>query len=220
MAKYVMSDVHGDYDRFIAMIKKIGLKEEDELYIIGDVIDRGDNPYKVIDYIVCNKNIHLLKGNHEKLFEDYYETGDASLWYYNGGRKTHDDFLKRGYYVYDSLYKYIKKLPYIKVVDNFILTHGGLNFEKNYKDMDLDEFIKAQKEDYCIWDRKFIKSDYKFKDFIVVCGHTPVQNFQDKNNFSIVKKDNFILIDCGCGTSLDNRKLGCLRLDDFEEFYV
>lgn len=39
MAVYVMSDVHGLKDRYDRMMEKI--HEEDTLYILGDVIDRG-----------------------------------------------------------------------------------------------------------------------------------------------------------------------------------
>lgn len=39
---YVMSDLHGMYDKFIAMLEKIDFSDSDELFIIGDIIDRGN----------------------------------------------------------------------------------------------------------------------------------------------------------------------------------
>ena len=85
MSKYVMSDLHGEYDKFLKMLKLIDFKDTDTLYILGDVFDRGNKPLEIIDYIVAHKNIVLLKGNHEKMFEEAFESGDYSLWYYNGG---------------------------------------------------------------------------------------------------------------------------------------
>jgi len=41
MAHYVMSDLHGEADRFHAMLKKIGFSEDDTLIILRDVVDRG-----------------------------------------------------------------------------------------------------------------------------------------------------------------------------------
>lgn len=38
---YCISDIHGEIDRFRAMLKIIQLAPEDQLYILGDVIDRG-----------------------------------------------------------------------------------------------------------------------------------------------------------------------------------
>ena len=41
MATYVMADIHGEIDRFHAMLDLINFSADDQLYIIGDVIDRG-----------------------------------------------------------------------------------------------------------------------------------------------------------------------------------
>lgn len=37
---YVMSDIHGDSERFERIMKQINLQSDDTLYILGDVIDR------------------------------------------------------------------------------------------------------------------------------------------------------------------------------------
>ena len=41
MAHYVMGDIHGEADRFHAMLKKMQFSEEDILILLGDVIVRG-----------------------------------------------------------------------------------------------------------------------------------------------------------------------------------
>ena len=41
MATYVIADIHGEYNMFLELLDKIGLKPTDTLYILGDVIDRG-----------------------------------------------------------------------------------------------------------------------------------------------------------------------------------
>lgn len=46
---YVMSDLHGMYDRFIAMLEKIDFSDSDELFIIGDIIDRGERPVDILE---------------------------------------------------------------------------------------------------------------------------------------------------------------------------
>lgn len=48
MSTYVMSDVHGLKDRYDAMLKALALKEEDTLYILGDVIDRGPDGIAIL----------------------------------------------------------------------------------------------------------------------------------------------------------------------------
>ena len=45
MASYVISDIHGEYDKFLDLLQKTGLREEDTLYILGDVVDRGPHRF-------------------------------------------------------------------------------------------------------------------------------------------------------------------------------
>lgn len=83
--KYVMSDLHGMYDKFISMLEQINFNSNDHLYILGDVLDRGDKSLEIIDYIRNHKNITLLKGNHELMFqESWRDTNNRYLWFYNG----------------------------------------------------------------------------------------------------------------------------------------
>lgn len=41
MATYVMSDIHGLWDKFEKMMNLLNLKDNDKVYFLGDVIDRG-----------------------------------------------------------------------------------------------------------------------------------------------------------------------------------
>ena len=217
MSRYVMSDIHGCYSEFMEMLNKIKFSDDDELYILGDIFDRGPQPLKVLDYILERKNIVMLKGNHEKMFQDAIENEDYILWYFNGGYVTHSQLQERGQGEIEKVYSYVKELPLIKVVDKFIFVHSGF---ENYDDsLELDEFL-AQSEDICVWSRENIGKEKKYRDYTVICGHTPVQNIEDGCN-TILKRCGTIYIDCGCCFSaMVNGQLACLRLDDMEEFYV
>ncbi len=151
-----MSDLHGCYNKFIKMLDQIEFKNDDELYILGDILDRGKNPLEILDYIILHKNITLLKGNHEQMYIDFYENNDISLWYYNGGEITHSQIVNKEIGYDKSLYNYLKKLPYIKVIDKFILVHAGLSFSDNCNYLSIDDFIKYQDEDTCLWNRENI----------------------------------------------------------------
>lgn len=39
---YAMSDIHGCYEAYCALLEKIQFSDEDTLYIVGDAIDRGE----------------------------------------------------------------------------------------------------------------------------------------------------------------------------------
>lgn len=65
MAVYVMSDIHGEYGMFMEVLQKIQLKEDDTLYILGDILDRGPNPIKIIRKLMEMPNVICMVGNHE-----------------------------------------------------------------------------------------------------------------------------------------------------------
>ena len=92
---YLMSDLHGHYNLFLQMLEKINFTEDDELFILGDIIDRGPKSLELIRYIMEHrKNIHLIKGNHEAMMIDASKEGfysilyDTTLWFHNGGFET------------------------------------------------------------------------------------------------------------------------------------
>ena len=104
-----MSDIHGQYEAFLDILNKIKLSDNDSLYILGDIIDRGPKSLEIYNYIKDKHNIFLIKGNHEKMMLDYYKeinklrNGDEGtrictsksyimdlhyIWSRNGGEET------------------------------------------------------------------------------------------------------------------------------------
>ena len=64
---YVMSDLHGCYDKYAQMLEKICFGDGDTLYILGDVIDRGPDGIKILMDMMGRKNVIPIIGNHESL---------------------------------------------------------------------------------------------------------------------------------------------------------
>ena len=64
MSIYVMSDIHGCYDEFMQMLNLVSFSDYDELWIIGDVCDRGPKNMKLLQKIISSKNMHIIVDNH------------------------------------------------------------------------------------------------------------------------------------------------------------
>ncbi len=62
---YVISDIHGHYSRYQAMLKQIRFGNEDMLYVLGDMIDRGPDGVKVLLDLMARPNVTPILGNHE-----------------------------------------------------------------------------------------------------------------------------------------------------------
>ena len=77
---YIMSDIHGMGALLEGMLAKIQFAEEDVLYILGDMIDRGPDPAKVLDLVSSHGNIIALKGIHEDEFVNLYENETARMF--------------------------------------------------------------------------------------------------------------------------------------------
>lgn len=59
---YVMSDIHGKYDKYIQMLKQIHFSEKDTMYILGDMIDRGGEGHGTLDRLDGTEKCHFTDG--------------------------------------------------------------------------------------------------------------------------------------------------------------
>ncbi|MBC5996859.1 serine/threonine protein phosphatase [Romboutsia hominis] len=218
MATYICSDIHGEYNKYIEMLSKIEFNENDNLYIIGDVIDRKEGGLEIVDHIRQYNNIHLIKGNHERRLVDFYKGMydefpiQKNPWFKADGLITYNKLQEKDDKYIEELVEYLDKLPTVVNLGKYILVHGG--FYNSDRDYTLEEALNNTSEDKRLWNREFFLSDIKVKDYTVVLGHTPTYTLgHDK----IMHKPGKILIDCGC---CYGKYLACLKLDEMKEFYI
>lgn len=231
---YAMSDIHGEYDKYLKMLDKIHFGEEDTLYILGDVVDRGDQPARILQDMAMRENVFPIMGNHEavamemmkhllvEITEENAESHiDAELmsrlmdWQMDGGSATMKDFRRLTPDERADLMDYMSDFSLYETVDagerTFVLVHAGLhNFSpaRSLRSYQADELL-FERHDY---GRRY------FDDLSVyiVTGHTPTTALTGKAE--IYHANNNILIDCGA--AFPGGRLACLCLDTMEEFYV
>lgn len=86
---YVISDIHGDYESFYKMLLQINFSSDDYLYILGDIVDKGQDNLRLLQYVRSSENAILLKENHEYFLERYLKGLISSgLWDACGGNWT------------------------------------------------------------------------------------------------------------------------------------
>ena len=233
MATYVISDIHGEYDKFRELLLKIKLKSSDTLYILGDVVDRGPHPVKVLKLLMKMPNVVCIVGNHELMALECLEflrqeitdesiakldartLGNILTWQRNGNKTTIEEFRKLDREEQQEIIDFIRDFEIyeeLSVAGNeYLLVHAGLgNFspEKDIEDYSLNDLV---------WERPDYDIPY-FDDMFVVTGHTPTLMIDGnpKPGF-IYRKNNHIAIDCGaCFTG---GRLAAICLDTGEEFY-
>lgn len=72
---YIITDIHNDSWRFMKLLEKIDLKEEDHLYLLGDLFDRCmDHPDPAGVYfqvLKLGKKCTVIRGNHDHWLANY-----------------------------------------------------------------------------------------------------------------------------------------------------
>lgn len=218
---YIMSDIHGNIDRFNSVMKQIKLEPTDTLYILGDVVDRYKYGIKILMLIKKMPNVKMLLGNHEYMMLDALDSNNISAsklyqWYRNGGECTHEYLKHIRKETRRAIFDYLKALPL-----NYEIEVGGKQYKlvhaspvENFHTHGKGHYDNVR--EFAVWER-WNERHRVPSGFTLVFGHTPTCYFQQGEPIRIWRGDDAIGIDCACGY-YDGR-LGCLRLDDMQEFY-
>ena len=97
MARYAFSDLHGRIDIWEKI--KARVQPNDELYCLGDIIDRGEHGYDICLDMMQRPHMKFIKGNHEMmaiqalpwLIKNEPHMREVDNWFWNGGGKTWDN---------------------------------------------------------------------------------------------------------------------------------
>lgn len=237
---YAVSDLHGyKFEKFMTLLEKADFSQDDTLYVIGDVIDRGTDGIKILKWIMKQPNVKFILGNHEDFMlgckeiflqelKNYYDITEMAnvsyealdtffVWEYNGCENTVFSLLDMKKEERKVIFEFLENSPlYEEITVNgrdFILTHAGLgNFDENKK---LSEYTK----DELLWNRPTVRqgktNEIYFQDKTVVFGHTPTVNYGKQYIGKAFVTDTWINIDGGAGWGYFPI---LLRLDDLKEF--
>ncbi len=125
-SRYVLSDVHGYVGDLAAGLEQIGFGDEDELWILGDLLDRGPDGIGVVDLVMSLQQqapdrVHVLMGNHEILAlgrHRFPASRFADSWRINGG-KARDQKGLTGEHV-----EWLASLPLLGRAGDFLMMHS------------------------------------------------------------------------------------------------
>lgn len=185
MAVWATADLHGHLEIWEKIKKIIG---DDEIYVLGDCVDRGPQSWETLKAVYNDPHAHLIKGNHEdmlvKACEEYLD--DDCQWEYhswalcahNGGKETMDSWERDP--DREAWVKRLRDLPTWDSYDledkTYILCHAGMTPWLKGEGEDRGTWIPPDR--MLIWDRDHYLEDWEFgemdEDIIVVHGHTPI----------------------------------------------
>lgn len=229
---YTISDIHGySFDKVLYLLQQARFNKNDYLFVLGDVIDRGEDGVKMLQWMMAQPNVELLLGNHEAMFlscdfifdeiTDGFITGLTvqkmsllSTWQLNGSAPTIKALSCLTSPERNNILEYIREAPLFDTVTvngrDFLLTHSGLGH------FDPDKKMSEYTPDELLWNRPQLETEY-FDDITVILGHTPSFRYGEAYKGRILKTRTWIDIDAG---TANGYAPALLCLDTMEEFYI
>lgn len=224
---YVISDIHGCYEKYMHMLRKISFSSFDTLYVLGDIVDRGPDVMKIVLDLAVRKNVITLNGNHDHeafiLLKNVIMPDDGQkadefaerlrLWLYDGGITTYETFLKLGNNERRTVLTFLYNMLPFKELEignqRYFMSHTVPAKAKmlDFSNCSYSDFIIGKPE----YEKKY------FEDRIIITGHTPTAFIDTNYRGRIWHANNHIAVDCG---AVFGNALGCICLETGEEFYT
>lgn len=165
--RIIIGDVHGHYEGLMTLLEAIAPGTNDQVYFLGDLIDRGPDSSQVVSFVQQSRYECLL-GNHEQLMLDAFPGGRAftpalQAWLYSGGKSTISSYADAGLLL--EHVEWFKTLPTYLDLGDLWLVHAGVHPRLP---------LEAQTPQEFCWIRDEFHSIAKpyFPDKLIITGHT------------------------------------------------
>ncbi|MFM2062795.1 MAG: hypothetical protein RLZZ507_2465 [Cyanobacteriota bacterium] len=165
--RIIIGDVHGYYQGLMLLLKEIAPTSEDQVYFLGDLIDRGPQSAQVVNFVREN-NYPCLMGNHEQMLLSVMNNSCNShqtlqAWLYSGGQATITSY--QAAKIPQEHLDWFANLPtYIDLGDVW-LTHAGVDPKKSVSEQTSEELCWIRDEFHSM------ELPY-FTEKLIIVGHT------------------------------------------------
>ncbi|OGU81299.1 MAG: diadenosine tetraphosphatase [Ignavibacteria bacterium RBG_16_35_7] len=195
----VIGDIHGCLNTLRNLVEQIRQKYPSiEIFSVGDLVDRGNFSYEVIEFIKSEK-IKFTAGNHDYMMYYFIKHPNHEIgkpWPYNGYETTLMSYNEH----FDKMNEHLEVIinhPLYYNLDECLISHAGISkymkkllpndFEVNSSELDEVVHSNINSEDGILWTRGTLLNIGKLQ----VVGHTI------KKDVIYSEKSNAIYIDTG-----------------------
>ena len=216
--RFAISDIHGCANTFKRLLRdKLHLTLDDELYLLGDYVNRGPDSKGVIDHIIYLRErgvkVHTLRGNHDDiLLKARYSKHFQRVLQANGGNHTLASFGARSAEEIPAKYfDFLRDTELYIALGHCYLVHAGFNF-------DLPDFL--QDTEAMMYIRKMPPEPHQLGDNYLIHGHTAASKMDVRRQMNRQPRPRILNIDAGCVyTKRFGARLCALDLDTFELYF-
>lgn len=227
---YVVSNLYGRFDKFEKLLGKINFKDRDVMYVLGNIVDFGEQSIELVNDLSARYNVYSVLGEHDykaylllSEFDRIIREGGAPSasfsremieWAQNGGQATLEAFKNSDADAKEGFLDYLSDLPVFEEAEikgkEFIFTCRGIdNFEvsKDLYDYELDDFMNGYLD---------IEKTY-FEDKIMVVGYLDYEHTPKGRAGKVSSKNRNIALACDMS---ENDDVVCVCLETNDEYYV
>lgn len=226
---YFISDIHGEYELFLRLLDKIVFSDSDTLIILGDMIDKGRDSIKLVDFIRRQSNVKAIIGNHEYDFLKYYDYLMRSC---DGGdfdfvlEKLQAYFSQDRMCISFEITDFLESLPPFIEEADYVCVHSGVETDRDGMILPMNR----QRMGQLVYNRYFKEDDFCLASGqkTVLFGHTPCSYKNGSGAFIKTPKkgisfprrlSDYAKIQLDCGVSLTG-VIGVLCYETMEKIYV
>jgi serine/threonine protein phosphatase 1 len=164
--RIIIGDIHGHYDALMSLVKMIDPNSDDQIYFLGDLIDRGPNSAKVVEFVM-NNDYPCLRGNHEEMLINILGGDEINAelfqsWLYNGGAPTMTSYDNN---IPVEHIDWMKSLPNYLDLGDIWLVHAGVAPNMSIAEQTSEQFCWIRDEFHSM-------TDPYFADKLIITGHT------------------------------------------------
>ncbi|PPK88338.1 serine/threonine protein phosphatase 1 [Neolewinella xylanilytica] len=183
MPRYAITDIHGCFFAFQRLLDEIGFGREDELFLLGDYIDRGPDSRGVLQLVWKLQGegyrVHCLRGNHEQMLIDAMQQSRPAWDYMPAYAERQQTLI------------WMQGLPLYLEIPGYVLVHAGLNF--GVPDPLEDEHAMLWIRD---WESE---TDLAWLgDRVLLYGHTPRTAAEVQAKVTHMHERKIVCLDSGC----------------------
>lgn len=222
---YCISDIHGNYDLFCRLLDKIKFCDKDKLYVLGDIIDKGQDSIRLAKLLFSIPNVCCIADNHEYDFLKYYRALMKQTEDYDWVLEKLRSYFTDGYLLDWKTVDQFDLLPFYIETDKFIGVHAGIPFQ--------DGMLLPPEDarpEQLVYDRFFKEPNVLPRgEKCILYGHTPVRYLTGRDEILLYQRDgtgkgsqniaDYCKIHLDTGVALSG-VLGCFTVNSCQTFYV
>lgn len=226
---YAVANLHGCFDKFKRLLSKIRFSDNDVMYVLGDIVDLGEEPIELLCDLSMRYNVIPIVGECDMRALELLRALDRILggatpdpevlgrmtqWIREGGAKTMEGFKALDADMREGVLEYLEDMSLYEEVEaggkKYLLVHAGI----------ADYSAESELEDYMPEDfiSESVDPDYQLIDGVtLVVGHKPTYEIEGAERGKIYHGEGSIFLDCG---AVYDEPLGCICLENGKEYYI